>query len=984
MYVETRIKQTVGLLVVCLCMLAGSWTGVWAAELDGAIEAIQSYQYGQSRKPLIAIEQLLASSGEGSEERDQLAARLAQLLDSDATVDCKKFVCRQLALIGGEDEVGALAVLLDDEELGAMARYALESIPGKRADKALRKALDDASGQMLVGLINSLGERRDAKAVRSLGKRIVSPDAEVAQAAAAALGKIGGKNAAKALRRALPDAAPNVRAVVVDACFACADRFLAEEQDERAREIYLELFAVREADAVRAVALPGVVRTAGDKADAWVLGALRSRNPVLQQAAIQCASDVPGAEFTHQLAGELRNLALAGQIQLLTELGARGDGAALPAVVYMTKSPREDVRVAALRAMGDLGEPAAIPLLAGIAATRGDNERQAARRALDRLQGESIEASMAANLTSANAGARAELLGSLGRRRAAGAVPVLLQFAGTDADPNVRVAALEALAVAGGPETLGNALGLLGQSRTKAESEQAEKTVLAIGRKVPDADALTQMLLGALASADRPQTKASLARVLGKAPAEPALPALRTLTKDPDASVRDAAWRAIFDWPTDAVTADLLEAATYSSNLTYRTLAVRGFLRLAGARADRPPAEALDMFVQGLILAQADPEKKTALGGIARLKSLETLDPEALNRALELVEPQLDVEEVRTEGAAAVLALAPAAGRSAPDRARAALLNVLKVSKDEKVRQAAQQAIGELPSQAPAAQTPADQATEEAPVQMKKGLPNPFFAMNTGTGKGSAAEQAQMLAELGYDGIGAGTTGVPEMRREIEQRGLKMFNVYTGAAIDSDEQAYDPQLKELIQQLAGSGAAIWLTLRSTKKLPHSSPEGDAQAVRLIRELADLAQAAGLSIALYPHTGSWLERTDDAVRLAKQVERPNVGATFNLCHWLRVEGDTDPRPVFERALPHLFFVTINGADGGKTTEMAWNRLIQTLDKGTYDVEKLLKALIEVGYKGPIGLQGYGIGGDARENLRGSMEAWQAMSSRIAPD
>jgi hypothetical protein len=77
---------------------------------------------------------------------------------------------------------------------------------------------------------------------------------------------------------------------------------------------------------------------------------------------------------------------------------------------------------------------------------------------------------------------------------------------------------------------------------------------------------------------------------------------------------------------------------------------------------------------------------------------------------------------------------------------------------------------------------------------------------------------------------------------------------------------------------------------------------------------------------------------------------------------------------ERAMPYLFAVTLNG-----TTETG---SIETLDRGTFDVYRFLKSLKRNGFKGPIGLQGYGIGGDVRENLRRSMEAWQGFSQRLA--
>jgi sugar phosphate isomerase/epimerase len=91
----------------------------------------------------------------------------------------------------------------------------------------------------------------------------------------------------------------------------------------------------------------------------------------------------------------------------------------------------------------------------------------------------------------------------------------------------------------------------------------------------------------------------------------------------------------------------------------------------------------------------------------------------------------------------------------------------------------------------------------------------------------------------------------------------------------------------------------------------------------------------------------------------------------------VDDEKNMESLIRQAMPYLFVVTINGADsGGKD----WKQLIQTLDRGSFDVSKFLKALKDSGYTGPIGLQGYGIGGDVYDNLKRSMNAWRQLWQR----
>ena len=61
----------------------------------------------------------------------------------------------------------ALAALLPDKELSSWARIALEAIPDPAAERCPAESMGKVQGRLLVGVINSIGVRRDAKAVRT-------------------------------------------------------------------------------------------------------------------------------------------------------------------------------------------------------------------------------------------------------------------------------------------------------------------------------------------------------------------------------------------------------------------------------------------------------------------------------------------------------------------------------------------------------------------------------------------------------------------------------------------------------------------------------------------------------------------------------------------------------------------------------------------------------------------------------------------------
>lgn len=258
---------------------------------------------------------------------------------------------------------------------------------------------------------------------------------------------------------------------------------------------------------------------------------------------------------------------------------------------------------------------------------------------------------------------------------------------------------------------------------------------------------------------------------------------------------------------------------------------------------------------------------------------------------------------------------------------------------------------------------------------------HPFFAFNT-IARGGPETVVPMLKELGYDGLG-GDYGDAAMASALKREGLSFFNGY--ATLSFKEGGTLPEdFERKIQAMAASQGVLWLAIQGvvdgSGPVPASEPRGDAVVVPALRDLADQVRRSGGRIALYPHSGFWMERVEDAGRLANALDRDDVGVTFNLCHWLKVEGsERDPVPVLRRVLPRLRFVSINGADTGDTRNMGWDRLIQPLGRGSYDVAAFVASLDRLGYKGPVGFQGYGIREDAEKVLRESIAAWRKMGS-----
>ncbi|HPA06052.1 MAG TPA: TIM barrel protein [Candidatus Hydrogenedentes bacterium] len=257
------------------------------------------------------------------------------------------------------------------------------------------------------------------------------------------------------------------------------------------------------------------------------------------------------------------------------------------------------------------------------------------------------------------------------------------------------------------------------------------------------------------------------------------------------------------------------------------------------------------------------------------------------------------------------------------------------------------------------------------------------FCMDThDSQKRSLEQQAALLEELGYDGAGhLWLDNLEERIKTLDAHGLRLFQVYLQVNIAADANSpYDPRLKESLPLLRGRKTMLALLMSGAAP---SDPALDERAVALVQEIADMANEAGVRVALYPHSGNWLEHVEDGLRIVQKAKRPNVGVMFNLCHWLKVDDEKNLKPLLTSAMPHLFAVSIHGADRAEEIHAGTGNWIQPLGNGSFDVGALLDTLRELGYQGPVGLQCYGIPGDARDHLTKSMTDWRRLMDARRP-
>ena len=614
------------------------------ASLTSILAELASFDYGKDDAVLYALRAYVRANKDDGTRRAACEDAFLSFLESGAALPGKAAVCRELRLIGTERAVPVLAKLLVATGTSDIARYALERIPGAAADEVLLKALDAASGGSRLGIISSLAGRKCAGAVVPLEKMLYAADKKEAAAAAEALGRIGGGEAARSLSGALVKTSGETREWAASGLLACAEGLMARSDPAGATAVYDGILASKLSVTVRRAAMKGKIAAAGPEAPKIVFGILSGKPSEMLQPAIAMVPgtfDASGIAPVGMLLGKLPE---DGQVQLIAVLASYPKEAVLPTLTKAAEGPNAAVRTEALRAIGKAGDGSCVDLLAQRSARAAGPEQAAARESLWRVRGEDVDAAVLNGLErTADDAVRNELIWAAGERRIDRSKKLLMDLA-RSATPTVRVQALRALKRLAGPEDLRPLLLLVLEGGDESEMDELQGAAAAAARTITRPGGGADAVGSLLSSETDPKKKASLLRVLGKLGEDSSLRLVRSALADLDPVVVDAAVRAIAEWPTITARDDVLRVAGQSPNLVHRVLALQAFVRMTGLEQYRSPDGAVASLKQALGLASRPEEKRLVLGALPDF---------ACPVALELAESLLD-SEVQQEARAAV------------------------------------------------------------------------------------------------------------------------------------------------------------------------------------------------------------------------------------------------------------------------------------------------------------------------------------------
>lgn len=334
------------------------------------------------------------------------------------------------------------------------------------------------------------------------------------------------------------------------------------------------------------------------------------------------------------------------KIAMINGLAFRRDGQAVDAIARLANNQDDAVATAAVCALGDIRTPEAINAVTALL--------------------EKPRPTLHARIAEAAVKCGEDLIAKGSADKAA----VIYERLYDKSQPeNIRIAGLQGLAAARGAKALPGLFEILNGDDARMQMVAARSIQEMPGNEI------TQKLLGQLSTAS-PQVAELIIDVLGQRGPE-AREAVAKLARDAsEPAVKDAAVLALAQLGDASAIDALLQIAKSSENKTHRSVALRGYVRLA--REQGAPEQRLETLTAAMKLANNTDDKKlivSAIGDIASAKSLEVLMP--------LVEGELHSEAF----AAAVSVVKRIAGRN-QQVARKAVEGLAKAAKGNAERNA--------------------------------------------------------------------------------------------------------------------------------------------------------------------------------------------------------------------------------------------------------------------------------------------------------
>jgi len=168
---------------------------------------------------------------------------------------------------------------------------------------------------------------------------------------------------------------------------------------------------------------------------------------------------------------------------------------------------------------------------------------------------------------------------------------------------------------------------------------------------------------------------------------------------------------------------------------------------------------------------------------------------------------------------------------------------------------------------------------------------------------------------------------------------------------------------------------LWITMGDPAPNAREPKAKVAAAADQLRPIAEEAVRLGCTVALYNH-GSWFGEPENQLAIIDHLNLANVGIVYNLHHG---HDHLDRFPaMLKRMLPHLYAFNVNGMV--EKGDRIGKKILPLGVNPALDL-KLLRALRDSGYRGPVGILGH-TGDDVELRLLDNLDGLEWLRPQLA--
>lgn len=547
----------------------------------------------------------------------------------------KMLASKRLSVYGTKECISALIPMLAHQDMGMYARYAMEPIPDPAVDQAFRDALKTLKGGPLVGVLTSIGVRKDAEAVPQLAEILKNDDPEVVRAAYGAYGYIGNADCAAALKEALKKITPEYQKAICDAAFDCAEALYATDK-AGSLALYDAVLASDAAAFLKEAAIYRRILALGPDGKADLFKYLNSEDKALFDSALKTVREIEdSADFkvAESVVSQLDDLSPERRGLVIEAIADRKDDASKNvafAVASTLKEP-EVVRVSAMNALGKIDGTRVIPFLM-TAASEDDGKSAVAKAAFHSLvfiTGEGVDEAITEQLSKGSVKLDKTMIELARERRIASATPLLKKE--IDGNTSLKTDAIRAL---GETATLKDVI-WIAELLPKAQNEDAKKTVRnalnGVVIRMPESEAVKNVLDTANKTKSK-EVKLAMVEMLKTIGNTEAIKATTSMALGNDSELQDEATKILGQWApgTDDINEELIASILKLANddklARFKDRLLSAYIRIPRQFGSISETKRIEMINTGFKLATRPERKKTIFEIFSRYPSAKMLD----------------------------------------------------------------------------------------------------------------------------------------------------------------------------------------------------------------------------------------------------------------------------------------------------------------------------------------------------------------------